>query len=147
MVFFIYNYIIIVDPFPQLLLAPAVAIPKCLDEANLSIDDIDIFEIHEAFAAQVLSTTACLASTEFCRKKLGRDRPIGNIPLSKINPNGSSIAIGHPFAATGGRLTIAAMNELRRTNKKYALLSICAAGGLGGAAIIEKRDVSSLNTN
>lgn len=79
---------IIVDPFPQLLLAPALAIPKALDDAGLTLDDIDFVEMHEAFAAQVLSTTACLASETFCKKKLGRDKPVGMIPANKLNING-----------------------------------------------------------
>ena len=155
-----------VDPFPQLLLAPAYAIPKALDDAGvalsslslslryslmyvphagLSLSDIDLFEIHEAFAAQVLSTVDCLASAEWCRQKLGRDSAVGVIDPKKINPNGSSIAIGHPFAATGGRLITAAINELRRSEgtKRFALLSVCAAGGMGGVAIIERRLPSS----
>ncbi|KAF0983092.1 hypothetical protein FDP41_011070 [Naegleria fowleri] len=127
-----------VDPYPQLLLAPVLAFPKVLDDAGITLDQVDLFEIHEAFAAQVLSTTACLASDEFCQKRLGRSKAIGVIPPEKLNINGSSIAIGHPFSATGGRLVTSAMNELRRTGKKYAILSVCAAGGLGGVALVER---------
>eukprot|EP00698_Gefionella_okellyi_P013608 TRINITY_DN3737_c0_g1_i2.p1 TRINITY_DN3737_c0_g1~~TRINITY_DN3737_c0_g1_i2.p1 ORF type:complete len:330 (+),score=84.35 TRINITY_DN3737_c0_g1_i2:429-1418(+) len=127
-----------IDPFPQLLLAPAMAIPRALDAAGLTLDQIDLFEIHEAFAAQVLATLKCLASDEFARTQLGRDKAVGVVPMEKVNPNGSSIAIGHPFAATGGRLVTAAANELRRTGKRYALISICAAGGIGGVAILER---------
>ena len=127
-----------IDPFPQLLLAPAVAIPRALSRAGLTLDDIDIFEIHEAFAAQVLSTIRALESKDFCAKFLKRNEPIGSIPMEKINPNGGSIAIGHPFAATGGRLVTSTANELRRSKKRFALISICAAGGLGGVAILER---------
>jgi len=134
-----------IDPFPQLLLAPAMAIPRALDMAGLKLQDIDLIEMHEAFAAQVLATTKCLASKSFAHSFLHREEPVGTIDPSRINPNGSSIAIGHPFAATGGRLTIAAANELRRSGKKYALLSICAAGGMGGVAILERRDESNAN--
>eukprot|EP00472_Partenskyella_glossopodia_P001834 CAMPEP_0197514800 /NCGR_PEP_ID=MMETSP1318-20131121/130_1 /TAXON_ID=552666 /ORGANISM="Partenskyella glossopodia, Strain RCC365" /LENGTH=460 /DNA_ID=CAMNT_0043062995 /DNA_START=15 /DNA_END=1397 /DNA_ORIENTATION=- len=128
-----------VEPFPQLLLAPAVAIPRCLSKAGLTLDDIDIFEIHEAFSAQVLATLKVLESKDFAQKFLGQDEPVGKIPLSKVNLRGGSIAIGHPFAATGGRLVTTAANLLRRTKKRYALLSVCAAGGIGGVMILERR--------
>jgi len=129
-----------IDPFPQLLLAPALAIPRVLDAAGVSLEEVDIVEMHEAFAAQCLATIKCLESDEFGRKTLGRSGKVGRLPLDKVNPNGSSIATGHPFAATGARITTAGMNELRRSGKKYCLLSVCAAGGLGGAALIERRD-------
>jgi acetyl-CoA acyltransferase len=128
-----------VDPFPQLLIAPAIAIPKCLDRAGLKLSDIDVWEIHEAFAAQVLSTFVALESEQFCRDYLGRG-PVGTIDRSKLNINGGSLALGHPFAATGGRVVTSAANELRRNKKRYALLSVCAAGGLGSVAIIERVD-------
>lgn len=127
-----------IDPYPQLLLAPAIAIPKALDLAGLTVEDIDVFEFHEAFAAQVLCTLKCLESDEFCRKFCGKDEAVGKINIEKININGGSIAIGHPFAATGGRIIATAANELRRSKKKYCLISICAAGGLGGVAILER---------
>jgi len=126
-----------IDPFPELLLAPALAIPKALDNAGLTLNDIDVFEIHEAFAAQVLATVACLASKEFCKERLGRDEPVGEVDPRKLNVNGGSIAIGHPFSATGGRVVTSCMNELRRTGKRYGLVSICAAGGIGGVCILE----------
>ncbi|CEO97951.1 Acetyl-CoA C-acyltransferase [Plasmodiophora brassicae] len=128
-----------VDPYPELLIAPAIALPRALQHANLSLKDIDIFEIHEAFAAQVLATLRALASDKFAKEFLGRDSAVGTIPADKINPCGGSVAIGHPFAATGGRLVISATNQLRRTGKRYALLSICAAGGIGGVAILEHK--------
>lgn len=132
-----------IDPFPELLLAPALAIPKALDNAGLKLDDIDVFEIHEAFAAQVLATVACLASEQFCRERLGRNEIVGEIDPRKINVNGGSIAIGHPFSATGGRVVTSCMNELRRTGKRYGLISICAAGGLGGVCILEHNPSSN----
>lgn len=128
-----------VDPYPQLLLAPVLAFPKVLDSAGITLDQVDLFEIHEAFAAQVLSTTACLASDEFCQKRLGKSKALGVVPPEKLNINGSSISLGHPFSATGGRILTAAMNELRRSNKKYAILSVCAAGGLGGVVLVERK--------
>eukprot|EP00003_Mantamonas_plastica_P022596 TRINITY_DN3877_c0_g1_i5.p1 TRINITY_DN3877_c0_g1~~TRINITY_DN3877_c0_g1_i5.p1 ORF type:complete len:309 (-),score=125.48 TRINITY_DN3877_c0_g1_i5:738-1664(-) len=127
-----------IEPMPQLLLAPAIAIPKALDQAGLTMDDIDIVEMHEAFAAQCLSTFKVLEDPVFCKNVLGLDKPLPKVPEEKINPNGSSIAIGHPFAATGGRIVTSAANELRRTGKKYAMISVCAAGGLGGVAILER---------
>lgn len=127
------------DPFPQLLLAPAMAIPKALDEAEMKLQDVDVVEVHEAFSAQVLSTLAVLENEEFCQKRLGRPN-LGKVDPEKLNPNGGSIALGHPFSATGGRCVMSAMNELRRSKKKTALISICAAGGLGGVCILERRD-------
>ena len=131
-----------IEPYPQLLLAPAIAIPKALAKAGLALEDIDVFEIHEAFAAQVLATLNALESPAFARDFLGRadGKPFGTIPRSKINPNGGSIALGHPFAATGGRLVTSLSNELRRTGKRYGLISVCAAGGIGGVMILENRD-------
>jgi acetyl-CoA acyltransferase len=133
-----------VEPNPQLLLAPAVAIPKALAKAGLGVDDIDIWEIHEAFAAQVLATIKCLESPAFAQEFLGRTdgqafMQEGAIPYEKINPNGGSIAIGHPFAATGGRLVTSLTNELRRSGQRFGLISICAAGGIGGVMVLENR--------
>lgn len=128
-----------IDPYPQLLLAPVLGWPQVLRKAGLTSKDIDLFEIHEAFAAQVLATIRCLESADFAKKHLGSDKPVLEQPLdrSKLNVNGSSLAIGHPFAATGGRIVTSLSNELRRTGKRHGLLSICAAGGLGGVAILE----------
>jgi len=128
-----------IDPHPQLLLAPAVGIHRALIRAGLSLSDIDFFEIHEAFAGQVLATLTVLQSKEFAQQVLGISEPVGTIDLKKVNPNGSSISIGHPFAATGGRIVTSAVNHLRRTGLRFALISICAAGGLGGVAILERR--------
>eukprot|EP01063_Lacrimia_lanifica_P037636 TRINITY_DN7792_c0_g1_i1.p1 TRINITY_DN7792_c0_g1~~TRINITY_DN7792_c0_g1_i1.p1 ORF type:complete len:465 (+),score=181.81 TRINITY_DN7792_c0_g1_i1:59-1396(+) len=129
-----------IEPYPQLLMAPALSIARCLDKAGLEVGDIDLWEIHEAFAAQVLSTMAALESDDFCQRHLDRNA-LPPIPREKVNVNGSSISIGHPFAATGGRVVMAAMNELRRSQKQHSLVSICAAGGLGTVGIIE-RDAS-----
>ncbi|MDF1667142.1 MAG: thiolase family protein [Planctomycetota bacterium] len=125
------------DPFDQLLIGPALAIPKLLEKHNLTLEDIDVFEIHEAFAAQVLSVLKALASDEFCKARFGRDKAWGEIPEEKVNPHGGSVAIGHPFAATGGRLVTTAANELRRTGKKRAIVTLCAGGAMGGAALLE----------
>jgi len=128
-----------IDPFPELLLAPPIGWHRALKKAGLTAKDIDLFEIHEAFAGQVLATIKCVESADFAKKHLNIDHAISNtvIDMDKVNVNGSSIAIGHPFAATAGRVVTSAMNELRRTGKKHALCSICAAGGIGGVCIIE----------
>lgn len=128
-----------IDPFPELLLAPPIGWHRAFKKAGLTAKDIDLFEIHEAFAGQVLATMKCVGSADFAKKHLNLDHPIADvaIDMDKVNVNGSSIAIGHPFAATAGRVVTSAMNELRRTGKKHALCSICAAGGLGGVCIIE----------
>lgn len=131
-----------IDPYPQLLLAPVLGWGPVLQKAGITDPkaQIDLWEIHEAFAAQVLVTIKCLQSSEFAQKHLGTSTPVlpeGTIDMAKVNVNGGSIAIGHPFAATGGRIVTSTANELRRTGKRHALLSICAAGGLGGVAILE----------
>jgi acetyl-CoA acyltransferase len=126
------------DPFDQLLIGPALAIPKLLDKHGLVLADIDIFEIHEAFAAQVLSVVKALADDDFCKERLGRDKAFGQIPDAKINPHGGSVALGHPFAATGGRLVTTAANELRLSGKKRAIVTLCAGGAMGGAALLER---------
>lgn len=129
-----------IEPFPQLLLAPAIAIPRALERAGLQLEDIDLFEIHEAFSAQVLATIKCLADPAFAKAYLGRSKAVGLIDINKVNVNGGSIAIGHPFAATGGRLVASLAAELRRTKKRFGLISICAAGGIGGVMILERLD-------
>lgn len=120
-----------------LLMAPAYAVPRLLDRNGLTFADFDFFEIHEAFASTVLCHLAAWESEEFCRERLGLDSLLGAIERSKINPNGSSLAAGHPFAATGGRIVASAAKHLKETGGKRALISICAAGGQGLAAIVE----------
>lgn len=125
-----------------LLMAPAYAVPRMLARNGLTFDDIDFFEIHEAFAGTVLSTLAAWEDPEFCRDRLGLDAPLGTIDRAKLNVNGSSLAAGHPFAATGGRIvaTLAkALHEKGQVNGRPArgLVSVCAAGGQGVVAILE----------
>ena len=127
-----------VDPMEQLLIGPAVAIPQILKRNNLTLDDIDRFEIHEAFAAQVLSCIKSMESKEFCKRYFGTDEAFGSIPEEKLNVNGGAIAIGHPFGATGVRLLTSLSNELIRSNKRYGLIAICAAGGMASAMLIER---------
>ena len=127
-----------VDPAWQLLQGPAFAVPKVLKRAGMALADIDLFEIHEAFAAQVLSNLQAWGSKKFADEHLGGAAPIGEVPESKINPNGGSISLGHPFGATGARLIHQTLRELARSGKGTALISICAAGGLAGACILER---------
>ncbi len=126
------------SPDDQLLMGPAYATPIALDRAGLSLKDIDLTEMHEAFAAQVLSNIQAFASKKFAQEKLGRSEPIGEIDMDKFNLSGGSIAIGHPFGATGGRLTITMLNELRRNQGNFGLITACAAGALGVAMVIER---------
>jgi acetyl-CoA acyltransferase len=127
-----------VDPADQLLMGPAFAMPKALERAGIELDEVDFVDMHEAFAAQVLSVLKMLASAPFARAKLGRDRAVGDVRVERLNVHGGSIALGHPFGATGARMVTTMANELVRSKKKYALLGICAAGGLGAAAVLER---------
>src|SRR3954464_12903368 len=127
-----------VDPAWQLLQAPAFSVPKVLRRAGMKLADLDLVEIHEAFAAQVLSNLQAFASKKFADEHLGGAEPIGEVPDGKLNPNGGSISLGHPFAATGARLVHQALRELAARNGNAALISICAAGGLGGACILTR---------
>ncbi|HEY0949970.1 MAG TPA: acetyl-CoA C-acyltransferase, partial [Nocardioides sp.] len=126
-----------------LLMAPAYAVPRMLERNGLTLQDFDFYEIHEAFASQVLSTLKAWEDPVFCKERLGLDAPLGSIDRAKLNVKGSSLAAGHPFAATGGRiLNVAAKLVAQRaaSNAKSgrALISICAAGGQGVVAILEK---------
>ncbi|MFC0820224.1 acetyl-CoA C-acetyltransferase [Moraxella marmotae] len=121
-----------------LLMAPVYAVPKMLARAGLSLQDFDFYEIHEAFASQVLSTLAAWEDETFCKTRLGLDAPLGAIDRSKLNVNGSSLAAGHPFAATGGRIIATAAKLLAQKGSGRALVSICAAGGQGVVCILER---------
>jgi acetyl-CoA C-acetyltransferase len=121
-----------------LLMAPVYAVPKMLARAGLTLDDFDFYEIHEAFASQVLATLAAWEDAEFCKSHLGLDDPLGAIDRSKLNVNGSSLAAGHPFAATGGRILATTAKMLAEKGSGRALISICAAGGQGVVAIVER---------
>jgi len=126
------------DPEEDLLLGPAFAVPAVLDQADLMLDDIDVFEFHEAFAAQVLANVQCLDSDRFAQARLGRSDKIGTIPLDKLNTAGGSLSLGHPFAATGSRLLITASNRLAREDGTFALIASCAGGGIGNAILLER---------
>lgn len=120
-----------------LLMAPAYAMPKMLDRAGLALQDFDRYEIHEAFAAQVLCTLAAWEDPSFCKEKLGREEPLGAIDRAKLNPNGGSLAAAHPFAATGGRIVAGLAKQLHEDGTGRGAISICAAGGQGVVAILE----------
>jgi acetyl-CoA C-acetyltransferase len=121
-----------------LLMAPAYAVPRMLARVGMKLQDFDYYEIHEAFAGQVLSTLKAWEDTAFCKEKLGLKKALGSIDRSKLNVNGSSLAAGHPFAATGGRIVAGAAKLLNEKGSGKILVSICAAGGQGVVAIIEK---------
>ncbi|GIF36664.1 acetyl-CoA C-acetyltransferase [Actinoplanes xinjiangensis] len=121
-----------------LLMAPAYAVPRMLARNGLTLQDFDFYEIHEAFASQVLSTLAAWESPSFCKEKLGLDAPLGAIDRAKLNVNGSSLAAGHPFAATGGRIVATLAKLLAQKGSGRGLISICAAGGQGVVAILER---------
>jgi acetyl-CoA acetyltransferase family protein len=126
------------DPGAELLLGPAYAIPQVLDAAGLTLDDIDVFELHEAFAGQVLAVLKALASDDFAKEKLGGDEAVGEIPMAKLNTWGGSLSLGHPFGATGVRLVTTAVHRLQVEGGRWALLAACAAGGQGHAMLIER---------
>jgi len=127
-----------VDKKEGLLMAPAYAVPRLLEKAGLTLQDFDYYEIHEAFASQVLSTLKAWEDPKFCKDKLGLAKPLGSIDRNKLNVKGSSLAAGHPFAATGGRILATAAKLLEQKGKGRVLISICAAGGQGVTAIVER---------
>jgi acetyl-CoA acyltransferase len=129
-----------VDPRDQLLKGPALSMPKALERAGLRLADVDLVDMHEAFAAQVLSILSMLEDEGFARDELGQDAAVGSVDAEKLNVHGGSVALGHPFAATGSRMVNTVAHELHRSGKKTALLGICAAGGLGAAAVLERVD-------
>ena len=126
------------DKKEGLLMAPAYAVPRMLERANLKLQDFDFYEIHEAFAAQVLCTLDAWEDKTFCKERLGLSKPLGKIDLNKLNVNGSSLAAGHPFAATGGRIVASLAKMLAQKGSGRGLISICAAGGQGVVAILER---------
>jgi acetyl-CoA acyltransferase len=125
------------DPDGWMLMGPTHATPLALDRAKLTLADMDVIEMHEAFAAQVLCNLSAFASKKYAEDKLGRKSAIGEVDDDKLNVHGGSIALGHPFAATGARLVMTALHELRRRKGHYGLVTACAAGGLGAAVVLE----------
>jgi acetyl-CoA acyltransferase len=125
------------DPADQLLQGPAYAAPVALDRAGMKLSDFDLVDMHEAFAAQIASNLQAFASKDFAAK-LGRSAPLGEVDRTRLNVNGGSIALGHPFAATGARIVTQVLRELGRRNKNTALVTVCAQGGLGAAVVLER---------
>jgi acetyl-CoA acetyltransferase family protein len=126
------------DPQLELLMGPAYSTAKILDMTGMSLSDFDVFEFHEAFAAQILANLKMLNSDQFAKEKLGKEKRIGEIPTNKFNTMGGSLSLGHPFGATGARLVTTAANRLIREDGTFALIASCAAGGLGNAIILER---------
>jgi acetyl-CoA C-acetyltransferase len=120
-----------------LLMAPTYAVPKLLERNDLKLSDFDYYEIHEAFASQVLCTLKAWQDPVYCRERLGLDAPLGEIDTDKLNTHGGSLAAGHPFGATGGRIVAGLAKALSENGSGRGLISICAAGGLGVTAIME----------
>jgi acetyl-CoA C-acetyltransferase len=120
-----------------LLMAPAYAVSDMLKQADLRLQDFDFYEIHEAFAAQTLATLKAWESDEFCREKLGRSEAMGSVDRERMNTKGGSIAIGHPFAATGARIVATLAKLLHEKGTGRGLISVCTAGGMGVSAIME----------
>ena len=120
-------------------MAPTVAVSDLLEQTDLALQDFDYYEIHEAFAAQVLATLKAWESEDYCRRRLGRSQALGSIDRAKLNVKGSSIAFGHPFAATGARIIAVLAKLLHDGSGRRGLISVCTAGGMGVAAIVESK--------
>jgi acetyl-CoA acyltransferase len=127
-----------VNPGDQLLQGPAYAAPAALDAAGVKLADVDLIEMHEAFAAQILSNMKAFASKKFAERELGRSEPLGVVDFDRFNVTGGSIAIGHPFGATGARVVTQLLYELRRRGQNLGLVTVCAAGGVGFAMVVER---------
>lgn len=128
------------DPLEELLLGPALTIPAVLDAAGLELSDVEVVELHEAFAAQVLAVLDALEDTEFCRERLGRDRAVGSVDRDRLNAWGGSLSIGHPFGATGARLITNCCHRMEAEGARYGMTSACAAGAIGIALVFERLD-------
>ncbi|WP_340618874.1 acetyl-CoA C-acyltransferase FadI [Xenorhabdus entomophaga] len=126
-----------IDVWQDMLLGPSYATPLALDRAGITLDELTLIDMHEAFAAQTLTNLKMFASEKFAREKLGRTQAIGEVDMDKFNVLGGSIAYGHPFAATGARMVTQTLNELRRHGGGFGLATACAAGGLGAAMVLE----------
>jgi acetyl-CoA acyltransferase len=127
------------DPGDQLLMGPAYAVPMALDRAGITWSHLGLVEMHEAFAAQILSNIQAFESRRWAEERLGRSEPIGEVNRDTLNVMGGSIALGHPFGATGGRITLTLSNEMVRRDVQFGLISVCAQGGMGFAMVLERR--------
>jgi acetyl-CoA acyltransferase len=125
------------DPGEQLLMGPVLAAPTALKRAGLTLADMDLVEMHEAFAAQVLCNLKGFVSKEWA-ERAGAAAPVGEVDPDRLNVMGGSISIGHPFGATGGRILTTLVNELRRRDGELGLMTVCAAGGMGHAMVVER---------
>ena len=132
------DFVGMAGPKEGMLMAPAYAVPRMLDRAGLRLQDFDFYEIHEAFAAQVLCTLKAWESENYCANRLGRSEALGSIERARLNPKGSSVALGHPFAATGTRIVAMLAKQLAERGSGRGLISICTAGGMGVTAILER---------
>lgn len=126
------------DPLEELLLGPALTIPKALDAAGLDLSDVEVVELHEAFAAQVLAVLRLLEDVAWAKQRLGRDRPVGRIDTARLNAWGGSLSVGHPFGATGGRLLITACHRMEHEDARHAVVAACAAGAIGIGMVLER---------
>ena len=126
------------DPLDELLLGPVFAIPQALDRAGLTLDQIDVIELHEAFAGQVVAVLRLMEDASFARDRLGRDRPVGKVDMDKLNAWGGSLSVGHPFGATGGRLVANCCRRMEHEDGQYGLIAACASGALGYATVLER---------
>jgi acetyl-CoA acyltransferase len=130
--------LVALDPLEELLLGPAFAIPRLLDAAGITLEDVGVIELHEAFAAQMLANLAALADADFCRTRMGREGAVGTIDPLRLNAWGGSLAIGHPFGATGARLVITAARRMVAEDARWGLVAACAAGALGHAMLLRR---------
>jgi len=125
------------DPLEELLLGPALTVPKALDAAELELDEVEVVELHEAFAAQVLAVLQLLEDEDFCRERLCRERPVGRVDRERLNAWGGSLSVGHPFGATGARLITNCCHRLQDERARYGLVAACAAGAMGIGLVFE----------
>lgn len=130
--------LVAMDPLEELLLGPVFALPKALDRAGIALDEVGVFEIHEAFAAPVVAATKLLADEAYCRERLGRKGAVGKIPPEKLNAWGGSLSLGHPFGATGARLLTTCAHRMEREGARWGVVTACAAGALGHAFVLER---------
>ena len=126
------------EPYDELLVGPALAGPRALSHAGVELEDCEVVELHEAFAAQVLAVLKLMEDPEFCRERLGRVEPVGRIDPDRLNAWGGSLAVGHPFGATGARLVTNCAQRMKFENARYGMLAACAGGGLGIGMVLER---------